>query len=515
MRIDNSFNWFTGVVEDRNDPEKLNRVRVRVFGAHTNKKQDLATADLPWATVMMPTTSSSNSGLGLTLHGLVEGSWVVGFWKDGNSQQDPMIIGSFVGVANENIKKKSVAEWNNYNSFSKFAQEDFIGPLSPQAVAVGEIVKKGPITQLGPTDVRIEGNPVHGTKYDLSPVETSGKGSGLKIEIYTKENTVSPYNDPPSWWVGEFWAEHPDIDNPYNTTSRIRLIDDGKDYEVGDTVFFEYDAVEKVLLNPLYSTTSDKEIKFSFTMTVSSIYGDELVEGFLDPRLTTLGQYDKTPEGPNPQHNPSRTTGLTLTLADSPRGHDLKDEIMPSTYPRVAYKNESDVNKLGRADGKYDKTIWPNSMIEDGGIGKTLFSGDWGYKSDNEDRASWVKPKYPFNHVYESESGHVIEIDDTPGYERINLFHRKGARIEINNEGEIHILAAPGQDLNLQGKDVNINDMGLGTLNIKSAGLINILAAKATKITSKGPTSIISTGVTKLFSMLDTKIASIGKNIIG
>ena len=44
---------------------------------------------------------------------------------------------------------------------------------------------------------------------------------------------------------------------------------------------------------------------------------------------------------------------------------------------------------------------------------------------------------------------------------------------------------------------------------------VNITAAKEAKIVSKGPTSIISSGITKLFSMLDTKIASIGKNIIG
>ena len=29
------FVWFTGVVEDRNDPAKLGRVRVRCLGFHT------------------------------------------------------------------------------------------------------------------------------------------------------------------------------------------------------------------------------------------------------------------------------------------------------------------------------------------------------------------------------------------------------------------------------------------------------------------------------------------------
>ena len=55
------FVWFTGVVEDRNDPDKLGRVRVRCLGYHTDDLVDLPTQDLPWAQVMTPTTSSANS----------------------------------------------------------------------------------------------------------------------------------------------------------------------------------------------------------------------------------------------------------------------------------------------------------------------------------------------------------------------------------------------------------------------------------------------------------------------
>ena len=43
----NNFIWFNGVVEDRNDPQKLGRLRVRCVGIHTDNKDDLPTADLP------------------------------------------------------------------------------------------------------------------------------------------------------------------------------------------------------------------------------------------------------------------------------------------------------------------------------------------------------------------------------------------------------------------------------------------------------------------------------------
>ena len=58
------FKHFVGVVEDRFDPEKLGRLRVRVLGIHTADKNKIATADLPWASVVLPTTSAGISGLG-------------------------------------------------------------------------------------------------------------------------------------------------------------------------------------------------------------------------------------------------------------------------------------------------------------------------------------------------------------------------------------------------------------------------------------------------------------------
>ena len=92
------FYWFTGIIEDRNDPLYLNRVRVRIHGSHSHDKQFIATPDLPWSEVLMPTTTASLSGLGNTTHGLVEGSVVMGFYRDGKICQDPVIMGSFVGI---------------------------------------------------------------------------------------------------------------------------------------------------------------------------------------------------------------------------------------------------------------------------------------------------------------------------------------------------------------------------------------------------------------------------------
>jgi len=103
MRYDNNyigrngFFWFNGVVEDRQDPQKLGRLRVRCVGIHTDNKDDLPTTDLPWAQVLLPVTSSGISGLGHSPSFVVEGSWVFGYFRDGETCQEPIIIGTLPG----------------------------------------------------------------------------------------------------------------------------------------------------------------------------------------------------------------------------------------------------------------------------------------------------------------------------------------------------------------------------------------------------------------------------------
>ena len=97
----NGFNWFVGVVEDRTDPQTLGRLRVRCLGYHTEGLDKLPTDKLPWAHVMNPVTSATVSGLGQSPLGAVEGTWVIGFFQDGEDAQQPIIIGTLPGVPSE------------------------------------------------------------------------------------------------------------------------------------------------------------------------------------------------------------------------------------------------------------------------------------------------------------------------------------------------------------------------------------------------------------------------------
>ena len=295
--------WFTGIVEDRNDPLFLNRVRVRIYGAHTHDKQLIATPDLPWSEVMMPTTSPSLSGLGTTVHGLVEGSTVMGFYRDGTKQQDPVIIGSFVGM--------------------------------PQ------------------------------TYY----------------RIYENEE--------------------------------------------------------------ISRTTTD---------------------GFNDPRLDSEASYKNTPDGENPDHI-NRNYGLTLALDKSPRrSEETKGEI----YPKTGYLGTSDVNVLAR---NYDDTTYPIIDVVEG-----------------EPKRDYVGPVYPFNHVHETESGHVLELDDTPDKERIHLYHRKGTRVEIDKDGNYVEKIV---------KDKYSVILGNDTVTVTGNVIVNVIDGN-TVINTKGTTTINSTGDTDI-----------------
>ena len=101
--------WFTGIVEDRMDPLKQGRVRVRVHGIHTEQKVKDATHGIPtvellWMHPVQPITSAAMSGVGTTPLGLVEGTQVYGFFRD-SFCQDGLVLGSIGGHYTEQPNK--------------------------------------------------------------------------------------------------------------------------------------------------------------------------------------------------------------------------------------------------------------------------------------------------------------------------------------------------------------------------------------------------------------------------
>ena len=84
------FVWWQGKVEDVDDPLELGRCRVRILGFHTDNTADIPTNTLPWAYPANPI----NSRPGETSLGPVVGSWVLGFFRDGEDSQEPVMTHS-------------------------------------------------------------------------------------------------------------------------------------------------------------------------------------------------------------------------------------------------------------------------------------------------------------------------------------------------------------------------------------------------------------------------------------
>lgn len=91
---------------------------------------------------------------------------------------------------------------------------------------------------------------------------------------------------------------------------------------------------------------------------------------------------------------------------------------------------------------------------------------------------SWTQPaseapnsKYPHNNVTQTESGHLFEMDDTPGAERINMMHRSGTFYEMHSNGDQVVkIKGTGYEIIVNDKNVLIS----GDCNITVVGNCNM-----------------------------------------
>jgi len=149
--------------------------------------------------------------------------------------------------------------------------------------------------------------------------------------------------------------------------------------------------------------------------------------------------------------------GVPSELPDTGSNKGFMDTS--GNYPK--YKDESDVNRLSVNDKDLPHsslTIRKADLDKKVGTAQIdgIFNGvalipedlDLGAErvisphSDATIRGGeWDEPEtayateYPHNHVYESEAGHIREIDDTPGSERIHERHASGTGYEIHPDG--------------------------------------------------------------------------------
>jgi hypothetical protein len=151
-------------------------------------------------------------------------------------------------------------------------------------------------------------------------------------------------------------------------------------------------------------------------------------------------------------------------------------------HPISEYLKESPMSRLARNEN----------------IGETMVPNK---KSQVKSNALFDEPEtpyatqYPHNHVTETASGHVIEIDDTPGSERIHVWHKSGTFYEMHPDGKMvtriegtnTTVVIEDNNLHVDGNH-NIYVAGTQTINvdgnveITSGGTVNITAASNVNI---------------------------------
>jgi len=123
-------------------------------------------------------------------------------------------------------------------------------------------------------------------------------------------------------------------------------------------------------------------------------------------------------------------------------------------------------------------------------------------------------PEYPYNKVQQSESGHLIEMDDTPNRERVRVQHRAGTFLEMQPDGEVHKIYGNGYEIVLGDKDVQIT--GQCNITIEGACVVTIKGDSLMKVEGnvtqqvKGNITQTVDGTTKIVGKGDVDIASSG-----
>ena len=371
------FSWWQGVVEDRDDPALMGRYRVRILGHHTQNKEKLPTAHLPWAIPMQPISSAAISGIGTSPTGLVEGSSVMGFFADGDEGQIPVIMGSF-GVT------------------SHLPREDDTGP-----------VKKIDRSLVG--------------FYD--PLGTHPHYRYPKRKVTNKKK--------PEPADGVTHASGRPRENP-------EYDEDGED--VGENILQEADSSrlsrgvpgEQPHVEEHYSLKGKRESR----VTDIPIAMPNLVSGGTKPKGFTH------PAGPE--------FGESIEIKDPDFSVRFWNEPHPQQTPADMYAEPE--------------------------------------KS---------KSKYPYNHVTETESGHVFEVDDTLGAERIHEYHRAGTFYEVQPTGD-KVTKVVGDDFEIDLKNKLIYIKGDYTMTVDGDYFLNVKGSKVENISGHCFQTVRGTRVTKI-----------------
>lgn len=129
--------WWIGVAEDRMDPKKLGRIKVRIYGYHTEDKEEMPLDEMPWCYPVEPTVSGAMNGIGVSPTGIVEGTWCFGFFRDGHNAQDGVILGTLGGIPGDKDPSKGF-----YDPNGQYPKDDYMNEPDTNRLARNEKISE-------------------------------------------------------------------------------------------------------------------------------------------------------------------------------------------------------------------------------------------------------------------------------------------------------------------------------------------------------------------------------------
>lgn len=452
-------NLYFGIVENRDDPLNIGRCQVRVFGVHSESLEDVPTSSLPWAIPLTPITSASLSGVGVSPTGLVNGSLVGVMFIDGESKQQPVMIGSLPGIPqNQNSGLKS----------SVLDESLVLNPTQAQSSTTTPVT-----TSSGTPLTSGDGTPVSSGSTSTVVGKPAGDwvSSSLArcLALIKKYEgfKASPYKDSvgiPTIGYGttiypsgkKVTMSDPDVDqvtaleyiklhlknNVFPTlTNKITV-------NITESMFeslncFVYNigagAFSKSTLLKLLNSKDYKGAEKQFAEWTKA--GNQVLTGLVRRRTDEASLFgaDGYPDGTKEPTEVSKPTDDSpVNEGQTPTSSSIKDKIVDAEsmgfkdpnrkFPLTSLLKEPDTNRIFRRVSKgtlIDKKNQRRRRNIKSADGKTSFS---------EPRSPY-NAKYPYNRGFFTESGHVMEFDDTPGSERVNIHHTAGTFVEIDAFG--------------------------------------------------------------------------------
>lgn len=180
----NGFVWWMGVVEDRQDPLKLGRCKVRIFGWHSEDKVELPTNHLPWAQAMLPLNDTNP-------YSPKEADTIVGFFMDGQNAQIPVMMGVLPGIpldpANpakgfNDPRTSFVSQPKKYGQQETGYPRTLDEPTTTRLARGDSDFTPEQIQQLRTDKVAFEQPPSYNAKYPYNKVVETESGHALELD---------------------------------------------------------------------------------------------------------------------------------------------------------------------------------------------------------------------------------------------------------------------------------------------------------------------------------------------